>query len=186
MSLSLETPRLLLRPFRPDDLETFLAYRSDPQIAEYQGWQMPYTRAMAEEFLTEMQDRRPNLPGEWYQMVIQVKSSGEMAGDIAYYLLKNDTRQAEIGLTLAQEYHRLGYATEAAECLLEHLFGELSLHRVRANCDVLNTPAWKTLERLGFRREAHYVENLWFRERWSSEYWYGMLDREWRTRQSGV
>jgi RimJ/RimL family protein N-acetyltransferase len=56
------------------------------------------------------------------------------------------------------------------------------LHRVRANCDVENTPAWKTLERIGFRREAHFVENLWFRDRWSSEYWYALLDREWRMR----
>jgi RimJ/RimL family protein N-acetyltransferase len=182
MSLTFETSRLLLRPFHAGDLEAFLAYRSNPQIAQYQGWDMPYTREMAQEFIAAMQDRQPNIPGEWYQMVIQVKASGEMAGDIAYYLLQRDTRQAEIGMTLAPAYHKLGYAREAAECLLEYLFSELGLHRVQANCDVENEPAWRALERLGFRREAHFVENLWFRGQWTSEYWYALLDREWRLR----
>ena len=33
-----ETPRLLLRPFQDSDLETFVAYRSDPGVPRYQGW----------------------------------------------------------------------------------------------------------------------------------------------------
>jgi aminoglycoside 6'-N-acetyltransferase len=183
MSMTMQTARLLLRPFHESDLEPFLAYRSDPQVAEYQGWPMPYTREMAANFIAEMRSTRPNIPGEWYQMAIEVKETGEMIGDLAYYLLKEDQRQAEIGITLASTYHGRGYGVEAAERLLAYLFDELKLHRVRANCDVENPPAWKTLERLGFRREAHFVENLWFRGRWASEYWYGMLDREWGERR---
>ncbi|MDI6696973.1 MAG: GNAT family protein [Anaerolineales bacterium] len=44
---------------------------------------------------------------------------------------------------------------------------------------LLNVPAQRTLEKLNFRREAHFVENLWFRGRWSSEYWYALLEQEW-------
>ena len=45
--------------------------------------------------------------------------------------------------------------------------------------DLLNLPAQRVLEKLNFRREAHFVENLWFRGRWSSEYWYALSEREW-------
>jgi RimJ/RimL family protein N-acetyltransferase len=47
---------------------------------------------------------------------------------------------------------------------------------------VLNTLASQVLEKTGFRREAHFVENLWFKGRWASEYWYGMLQKEWNER----
>lgn len=179
MSLALQTPRLLLRPFRASDLEPFFAYRSDPQVAEYQGWKMPYTLEMAQEFIAEMRVMAPNTPGEWYQMAIERKDGGEMIGDIAYYRLKHDLNQAEIGITLATAYHGRGYAVEAIERLLAYLFDELRLHRVRAGVDPENPASWKTLERLGFRREAHFVENLWLRGRWVDEYWYAMLGREW-------
>ncbi len=179
MEPTLETPRLILRRFTDADLEPFLAYRSDPEIARYQGWSMPYTREMAQEFIQGMKTQQPSQPGEWFQWAIEVRASGEMIGDLAFYLLRQDTQQAEIGATLARPYHGLGYASEAVQRLLEYLFDELELHRVCANCDPENTAAWQVLERLGFRREAHFVENLLFRGTYADEYWYAMLRREW-------
>lgn len=179
MDISLETPRLILRRFCDSDLEPFLAYRSDPLVARYQGWREPYTREMAEEFIQEMKTRQPGEPGEWFQWAIEVRLSGAMIGDCAFYLLRQDTRQAEIGVTLARLYHGQGYAQEAIRRVLAYLFGDLELHRVCANCDPENTPAWQNLERMGFRREAHFIENLWFKGRYADEYWYAMLRREW-------
>ena len=183
MTNTLETPRLILRQFTDNDLEPFLAYRSDPEVARYQGWIEPYTREMAKEFIREMKDRQPGEPGKWFQWAIELRSSGQMIGDCAFYLLERDTRQAEIGVTLSRTHQGQGYAREAILRLLEYLFGELELHRVCANCDPENAPAWHILERMGFRREAHFTENLWFKGRYASEYWYAMLRREWlRTR----
>ena len=34
-----ETPRLIARAFRPDDLEAFVAMRADPDAARYQNWE---------------------------------------------------------------------------------------------------------------------------------------------------
>jgi len=179
MPLILETKRLIMRPFQDSDLQSFAAYRADPLVAEYQGWSMPYTQKDAAQLITEMKQQQPAIPGQWYQLALEVKASGVMIGDCAFYTLTNDPRQAEIGFTLARPYQGQGYAYEAVARLLDYLFGELKLHRVRANCDVENQHSSKLLERLGMRREAHFVENLWFKGRWSSEYWYGMLQREW-------
>lgn len=179
MYATLQTPRLLLRRFADSDLEPFLAYRCDPQVSRYQGWSEPYTREMAQEFIEEMKTRQPGAPGEWFQWAIELRASGEMIGDCAFYLLERDARQAEIGVTLARQYQGHGYAQETIQRLLVYLFDDLGLHRVCANCDPENAPAWRTLERLGFRREAHFVENLWFKGRYADEYWYAMLRREW-------
>jgi RimJ/RimL family protein N-acetyltransferase len=82
-------------------------------------------------------------------------------------------------LTLAKVYQGSGYGKEACMRLLSYLFDDLKKRRVIACTDVLNHPAYSLLERQGFRREAHFIENLWFKGRWASEYWYGMLQREW-------
>jgi aminoglycoside 6'-N-acetyltransferase len=50
---------------------------------------------------------------------------------------------------------------------------------VRAICDAENLASAKLLERIGMRREGHFVENIWFKGKWGSEYWYGLLKEEW-------
>ncbi len=181
MPTSLETPRLLIRLFRDSDLEPFLAYRNDPLVAEYQGWDVPYARENALKFVTEMKTKQI-LPGEWLQLAVELRATGETIGDLAVHMTKADPRQAYLGYTFARAHWGHGYASEAVQRLLDHLFRDLDLRRVVAECDVLNDASWRLLERLGFRREAHLVENLWFKGRWSSEYHYAMLQKEWLLR----
>ena len=179
-----ETARLILRPFQPSDLEAFAAYRSDPEVAQYQGWSTPYSLEQAANFITEMSQATPCTPGEWYQAAIELKGSpatGTLIGDVAFHM-KADMRQAYVGFTLARAYQGQGYAHEAVMRLLTYLFDEQKLHRVIATVDVLNTASIRLIERLGLRREAHFIENDWFKGRWSSEYWYAMLEKEWLER----
>lgn len=182
MSFHLETPRLILRPFRESDLDTFLAYRNDPEVAKYQGWDIPYPREKAYEFISLMGMSDPNGHGEWYQVAVELKSSGELIGDVAFCTLVHDEKQALMGYSLASPYWRKGYAFEAIGRLLEYLFEERCLHRVVAECDVENVASWNLLEKLGFRREAHLVENILFKGSYGSEYHYALLEREWRKR----
>lgn len=179
MALALETNRLLLRSFRENDLDAFVTYRSDPAVAKYQGWDAPYDQPTAAAFVREMAQKQPAIPGEWYQVAIELKSNYEMIGDCAFHILAEDARQAEIGFTLARQYQGKGYATEAVARLLDYLFREIGLHRVRAICDVENLASAKLLERIGMRREGHFVKNIWFKGEWGSEYWYGLLKEEW-------
>lgn len=185
MPLVLQTDRLILRPFENRDLEPFVAYRADPAVAKYQGWNLPYTTEQGAEFIKVMQQVQPGTPGEWYQLAIELKAAKEIIGDCAFYLLTEDPQQAEIGFSLARPYQGQGYATEAVARLLDYLFQDLDLHRVRANCDVENVTSVRLMERLGMRREGHFVENLWFKGRWASEYWYGLLRREWLAKSGG-
>ena len=57
-----DTKRLVLRRFRPQDLDSFVAYRSDPEIARYQNWEVPYRPHQARQFLHELQAIHPNTP----------------------------------------------------------------------------------------------------------------------------
>ena len=181
---SIETPRLILRTFRDSDLELLLAYRNDPDVYRFQGWKTPFLREDAAEFIVKMKAATPGMPGEWLQLAIERKDTGGMIGDIAFHLTKSNPRMAYLGYTLSRSAWGQGYASEAVRKMLDYLFCVLGLHRVVADCDVENAASIRLLERLGFRREAHYLESFWLvgDAKWGSEYLYAMLQREWISR----
>jgi RimJ/RimL family protein N-acetyltransferase len=77
-----------------------------------------------------------------------------------------------------------GYATEAIECLLDFVFDRLGKHRVAAVTDAENRPAASLFRRLGFRQEAHFIEHVWFKGAWGSEFVFALLRREWEQRRT--
>ncbi len=179
MSLFLQSPRLILRSFEARDAQPFADYRSDPEVAKYQGWQAPYSLEQAQAVVAAMQAASPGEPGQWYQIAMERKAGGELVGDCAFQRLRDDPRQAEVGITLARPFQGHGYGQEALTCLLGYLFGELGLHRVRANCDPANQASARLLQRMNFRHEGRWVESLWFKGAWADEDWYALLAREW-------
>jgi aminoglycoside 6'-N-acetyltransferase len=180
--LFLHTQRLLIRNFAPSDLEPFLAYRNDPQVAKYQSWSLPYSREKGEAFIREMHDVHAPKQGDWLQLALELKENGLLIGDVVFGVKQDDIRQCSIGFTIASGYWKNGYATEALTALLDYLFEDVDMHRVVADCDTENIGSWKTLEKLGFRREAHYVESFLQGNEYRNEYFYGMLQREWRAK----
>lgn len=180
-SFLLETNRLLIRRFTDEDLETFLAYRNDPEVARYQGWNLPYPREKGLEFIEEMKIKDPNEPGGWLQLAVIVKETGEFIGDAAFYFKKDENSRAFIGCTIMQDHWHKGYGVEATRRVMAYLFDELKVHRIVAETDVKNQASINTLERLGFRREGHFVENVWHKGNWASEYHFALLEREWKS-----
>ncbi|MET0998043.1 MAG: GNAT family protein [Marmoricola sp.] len=177
-----ETARLCVRPFVPADLEAFVAYRADPDVARYQSWS-DYTLEQGRSLIESMAGSSPGTPGEWYQLALEERTDGTLVGDLALHVNQSEPREAEIGFTLAPERQGQGYATEALRALLGYAFEELRLHRVIAVTDALNAPAAALLARVGMRREAHFIDNVFFKGAWGSEYLFAMLDREWGARR---
>jgi RimJ/RimL family protein N-acetyltransferase len=181
--IDLETRRLVLRRFAERDLAAFLAYLNDPVVARYQSWES-YTEPQARELIEEQKAREPGRPGEWFTFAAELKETRTLVGHVALSVKRDDPRQAEMGFTFAREYQGRGLAREAAERVLGYVFETLGLHRVVAVTDCENVRSAALLERLGMRREAHFVENIWFKGAWGSEYLYAILRREWETKRA--
>jgi len=178
--MHLEGERIRLRTFRQEDAPAFVAYRSIPEIARFQGWECPYPLERAIAYIYELENDPPGIAGDWHQLAIEDRSSGTLLGDVGLCVRIEDPTQAEIGFTLDRPYHGHGYAQEAVVLLLDFLFLERGLHRVIANCLVGNRPSARLLERIGMRREAHFVASAWFEGDYADEYWYAMLASEWK------
>jgi RimJ/RimL family protein N-acetyltransferase len=174
----IESERLILRRFEDSDLSPFVAYRNDPEVAKYQAWDS-CDEQEARAFIREMKSARAGVPGGWFQFAIESKETGALIRDCALRVDEDEPYRAEIGFTLAREYQGRGFASEAVSRLLDYAFDTLGLHRVVAIADCRNAPSVALLERLGLRREEHFVENIWFKGRWADEYLYAVLKDEW-------
>jgi RimJ/RimL family protein N-acetyltransferase len=177
----LAADRVTLRRFRPADIDAFVTYRSDAEVARYQVWDAPYPRTAGVRFMAEMMRLSPDTDGEWFQFAVALRSTGELAGDCAAKPHGGDPRQAEIGFTIASDHQGNGYATEAARRLLGYLFESRGKHRVTASCDARNLASARVLEKLGMRREGHTRESTWAKGEWTDDFCYALLDHEWRS-----
>jgi RimJ/RimL family protein N-acetyltransferase len=163
--LPLETPRLVLRRFAADDLAAFQAYRSDPELARYQGWQ-PTSDAEAMSFLAGQAVQELGAPGEWLQVAIARADSGELVGDLGLCVADNDgaedehgqpiaaeQRSVELGITLARSAQGRGFASEALRAVLDALLRGGHVARVVAITDARNASSEALLRRVGFEHQ---------------------------------
>nr|QEO74329.1 GCN5-related N-acetyltransferase [uncultured bacterium] len=180
----LDSPRMILRRFAEADLETFLAYRNDPEVARYQAWES-CVEEEARALFREQERLEPGEPGHWFQFAMQSRETGELVGNCALKVGEPDARQGMIGCTLARGRQGRGLAAEALACVLDYAFGPLNLHRVVALTDCRNRAGARLVEGLGLRREGHFIRNVWFKGEWADEYLYAILGDEWRRRPAG-
>jgi len=179
--MNLLTERLILRPIQFADTREVFAYRSDSETNKYQGW-IPKTMDDVEAFIGKTS--QINEPGTWFQLVIIEKESGKIAGDLGIHFFDAENRQVEIGCTLSKTAQHKGYATEAVSKIAEYLFQELKKHRIIASVDPDNKNSIRLMERLGFRKEAHFVESLLINGKWVDDLVYALLERDWKGRTS--
>jgi RimJ/RimL family protein N-acetyltransferase len=169
---------LILRRFVDSDLPALIAYRNDAEVARYQSWSVT-SKTGLRKFIQSQKKLKPGTPGEWFQFAIELKSTGELIGDCVLRAGMEDTRQGEVGFTLARQHQGKGFAFEAVSALLEYTFKKLALHRVVAITDCENADSIRLLERLGMRREGHFLQSIQNKGEWRDEYQYAILRDEW-------
>lgn len=133
-----------LRHLRLADLDAFLAYRSDPVVARFQGW-APMDRNSALDFLREVAAPSAWPLGAWQQLGIADPSDDRLVGDIG--LLRETRTQLQIGISLARAAQGRGWA----RAVLGALADALPAQRLRAIADARNAPSLRLFAALGFR-----------------------------------
>lgn len=149
-ALPQRSARLLLRRLRASDLVDFQAYRQDPQVRLYQGWQAQ-SDAQALAFLQEMASAPLLQPGAWCQLGLADAGSDRLIGDIGLCLAA-DAASVEIGFSLHAAHQGQGLAAEGVGALIALLWGCSPAAEVRGITDARNFGSIRLLERLGFAR----------------------------------
>lgn len=140
--LLLETERLILRNYKEAHFSDIVKYFSNKEVSKY------------EDFYPMSDTEVRNIIAEWKGMdnrlVAELKSSGTVIGSIGYW--KDEECHYCIDYDFNPEYGGNGYATEAGEELVCHLFESIDVSAIYADCDVRNKSSCRLLERLGFHR----------------------------------
>lgn len=177
----LHTTRLHLRPLRMEDAVAISAYRGLSEVAKYQSW-TTFGMKDATQLIADQLTVKSAAADSWVQLMIVLAESGQPIGDCGIHFPSSASQHVELGITLDPGYQNRGFACEAIEGVLSYVFDTLKLQRVSATTDTENKAAQKLFQRLGFRQEAHFVEHVWFKGGWGSEYVFAMLSREWQVR----
>lgn len=175
---TLYTARLLLRPFTESDTDTIFALLSNPRVLRY--WDAPpwRERAQADRFIVRCKQMADEESG--VRLFIAKRTDRAFIGWCSLMSWNPDYRSAMLGYCLDEPAWGHGYATEAADALLQWAFNTLNLNRVESETDTRNAASDRVLAKLGFLREGTRRENCIVEGDVSDSWVYGLLRREWK------
>lgn len=171
----LRTERLVLRPFKRDDVDDALAYRNDEGFARFLPHiPQPFTRADAERFVATNREE----PWET-NPTFGVELDGRLIGTVNLEI-DVEQRTAMLGYAIARDTWGLGIAAEAAAAVITWGFETLRLERIWASTDARHTRSRRVMEKLGMHYEklpAHHLDRAGGRV---DEVVYGLSRARWQ------
>lgn len=180
---TLETKRLLLRPYRFSDVDDVLEFAQDPEWSRFlRALPRPYHREHAEQFIARQVLLDPVAHPAW-AITLEERVIGGVNLRFAF-----QHRSAEMGYSVARSHWGQGICTEAAWAVIDAAFATRpDLNRLHARADAENRGSQRVMEKVGMAREALLRQNRVERDEVFSEAIYSILRTEWeaaRTRRS--
>ncbi|MDR0838328.1 MAG: GNAT family N-acetyltransferase [Oscillospiraceae bacterium] len=168
--MTLNTERLILRPFTTEDFDAAYSWGSNPANTRYMSWG-PNDEEQTRGFIGQTK------PGRDFAVVL--RETGAVIGSCGIYA-DDASDTAELGWILHMDYWKRGYGTELGGELIRYGFEELKLRRIFAPCAAVNYGSYRVMERNGMRREATHVKAFWARvdKEWIDRAEYAILAEE--------
>ena len=175
---NIETERLLLRRIDKNDVDEVLALRSNPQTMKYIPRPLAKSREDALEHIAMIEDKIVNNTGiNWG---ISLKGNPKIIGIIGHYKISPENHRAEIGYLSLPETNGKGYMSEAIKAVVAYGFQQMNLHSIEAIIDPENIASEKVLQKNGFVKEAHLLENELREGKFLDTIIYSLLKRNWK------
>ncbi len=155
MSL-LETERLVLKPISKSDRDTLHAILTNFYVRKYLCDDKIFSWQQIEEMAIESQKLFAEKKfGLWF---IETKSDREIIGFVGLWYFFEEI-QPQLVYALLPQATLKGYATEAANKILEYSFNELGFTYLLASCDRPNIESQKLAERIGMKKIEERIVN---------------------------
>lgn len=152
MTIIIETPRLILRTWKHDDVEGYFNINQDPKVIEFVRGNLS-----VEQINKFMDDQ--NVQQEKRNFAIwaaELKETGELLGFIGLNHVPwqaHFTPAVEVGWRLGSQYWGNGYAPEGAKAALEYGFRQCGLQEIIAFTVPANQRSIRVMEKIGLKRD---------------------------------
>lgn len=177
--MNLHTKRLQLRPVEAKDLDDYFEFYQLEDVCQY----LPNKPWTAENKTENFESTLSNINLENNSKLLLSVIYQEKAIGVIFIMPDEMIDTFEIGYVFNPTFSRQGFAFEAVSATFDYLFQIVKAHRIFANLDTRNIASMKLCEKLGMRREAHYIEDYWLKGEWTDSYIYGILNREWQKKK---
>ena len=154
-TFTIDTPRLLLRRFEPDDLETMHKnWASVPSVQIEYGEpvykEIEEAKGLLEKYISGYESN------SFYRWAVIEKASGENIGQIAFCRVYEELRTAEIEYCIGTAFQGRGYAGEALSAVIENVFKRTDFQKLEAYHRAENTKSGRVLE----KSAMHTTDNV--------------------------
>lgn len=158
---------------RETDAPALLALRSNEQVARYVDREPEQSVGEVLALIRKVTKAAADNTGiNW---TIARPEDDALLGTIGFWRLVPEHHRAEIGYGLHPSYWQQGLMSEALAAVLDFGFRTLRLHSVEANVNPHNAASIRLLEKHGFRREAYFREDYYFRGKFLDSAIYSLL-----------
>jgi [ribosomal protein S5]-alanine N-acetyltransferase len=172
---NLESSRLILREITIDDAQEIFDLRSNPETMKY----VPRPLATSiDDALAHIKIIREKIEtNEGINWAITIKGNPKFIGIIGHYRIKWEHFRSEIGYMLLPQYHGQGIITEAIALMIDYGFNDMKMHTIEAIIDPRNIASARVLEKNGFVKEAHFIENEFYESKFLDTAIYSKINK---------
>ncbi len=150
----IETERLVLRDWKPEDLPLFITMNKDDRVMRY--FPAILTEKETESFYFRIQSEFAK--NGWGLYAVELKSTGRFIGYVGLHEIGFDadfTPGVEIGWRLDADYHNQGFATEAAIAVME-LARSKGIKRLYSFTAKKNVPSERVMQKIGMTKVGEF------------------------------
>jgi RimJ/RimL family protein N-acetyltransferase len=169
----LETDRLKLRQLELSDAETILEIRSQKEMLTY--IEMYQLKSLDDAMQMILTNRKKFKDGKGLIWGIEFKENKELIGYLGYHTIVPENFQAEVCYLILPNYWNQGLIKEAMNCITPFAFNEMNLNRLDSVIMFGNDSSVKVAENAGYRKEAHFKENVYYEGKFYDYLIYAML-----------
>jgi ribosomal-protein-alanine N-acetyltransferase len=156
----LKTPRLTLREIRITDAPQIFAMRANGRVNQFISrpdmQQLEAAESLAERTIQAFHNK---MAIGWAGILRQ---NNEIIGTCGFNSIDGANMHAEIGGEMATEFWGKNIAIEAVKAILHFGLNTMNLHTIEAKVSPQNRSAIYVMEQLGFEKEAHYKNRIYY------------------------
>lgn len=174
---TMETERLILRPFRAEDAECmYRNWASDPEVTRFLTWPTHESVDVSAQVVDGWVRERDNLSS--YQWAVELKEIHEPIGSISAVKTDDRTRSATVGYCIGRRWWGRGITAEALKAVMAFFFEEVGMNCVNAYHDPRNPNSGRVMRKCGMSYEGTWRAGGVNNQGICDEVWYSILRDE--------
>jgi diamine N-acetyltransferase len=168
--------KIRLRALEPADLNFLSEIENDTSLWHLSHTQQPFSKQLLAQYIREAD--RDIYEAKQFRFATETVENKTLIGFIDLFDFDPKNRRAGIGIIIAEQYRRKGYAATALKAIIEYAFDILFLHQIYANISIDNTASIRLFEQAGFIKTGQKKEWNYNGKEYVDELLYQLIDKK--------